>query len=238
MPKTGPNATVAVVPKALTKGARMRELETREHLRREFLAIQETVKATEIVLPFVFFDGANLPGGACKMRKGDHIWLFLERSRKVGANQGAGQKERSTSRKEWARVSVDDLMLVRGEVIVPHHFDFYHFLINKIDGRKGRRLFEYSSTAELDPNPTNDEPFDPLSSLNEYKQKTSGMVTEADSSLEGYHDDPTLTKVVDRRWYERNKHIYPASVWEEYDPNKPFSNAARKDAEGNAMFFS
>lgn len=25
-------------------------------------------------------------------------------------------------------------------------------------------------------------------------------------------------KVVERRWYERNKHIFPASRWEIYDP--------------------
>lgn len=26
-------------------------------------------------------------------------------------------------------------------------------------------------------------------------------------------------KVVERRWYEQNKHIFPASRWEIYDPN-------------------
>lgn len=26
-------------------------------------------------------------------------------------------------------------------------------------------------------------------------------------------------KVVERRWYERNKHIFPASRWEVYDPS-------------------
>lgn len=27
-----------------------------------------------------------------------------------------------------------------------------------------------------------------------------------------------IGKVVERRWYERNKHIFPASRWELYDP--------------------
>ena len=27
-------------------------------------------------------------------------------------------------------------------------------------------------------------------------------------------------KVVQRSWYERNKHIFPASRWEPYDPEK------------------
>lgn len=28
--------------------------------------------------------------------------------------------EKAAARREWARVGVDDLMLVRGEVIIPH----------------------------------------------------------------------------------------------------------------------
>jgi protein FAM50 len=59
-----------------------------------------------------------------------------------------------------------------------------------------------------------------------------------DKELEGYHDDPAVTKVVDRRWYEKNKHIFPASVWEEYNPDKALRKAERKDAEGNTFFFS
>jgi protein FAM50 len=68
-------------------------------------------------------------------------------------------------------------------------------------------------------------------------KKSSGTVTPLDSHLEGYHDDPNLTKVVDRRWYERNKHIFPASVWEEFDPEKDYSKAVKRDPGGNAFFF-
>lgn len=80
--------------------------------------MQEAVKAADISLPFVFFDGSNTPGGICQMKKGDHVWLFLDKARKVGAELGVGGADKS--RREWARVGVDDLMLVRGEVIVPH----------------------------------------------------------------------------------------------------------------------
>lgn len=59
-----------------------------------------------------------------------------------------------------------------------------------------------------------------------------------DSELEGALDDPAGTKVVDRRWYERNKHIYPASTWEEFDSTRDYSKGTRKDGEGNAYFFS
>ena len=57
-------------------------------------------------------------------------------------------------------------------------------------------------------------------------------------NLEGADEDPTFTKVVDRRWYKRNKHIFPASVWEEFEPAKDYSNSTRRDAQGNAFFFS
>jgi len=96
----------------------LREAQTRETLRKEFLQIQEQVKATEIDIPFVFYDGTNIPGGVSRVKKGDFIWLFLDKSRKVGADLGVGEK--ANSRREWARIGVDDLMLVRGNIIIPH----------------------------------------------------------------------------------------------------------------------
>ena len=117
--RLGPNASVSMAPKALTKSALLKEAATRESLRREFLNIQEAIKGTTIAVPFVFYDGTNIPGGVCKIKKGDHVWLFLDKSRKVGAELGVGGEKAKASR-EWARVGVDDLMLVRGEIIVPH----------------------------------------------------------------------------------------------------------------------
>lgn len=117
--RLGPNSKISYTPKALTKSALLREAQTRELLRKEFLAVQEAVKATDIVIPFVFYDGTNIPGGTCRVKKGDFVWLFLDRSRKVGAELGVAGGDK-TSRREWARVGVDDLMMVRGEVIIPH----------------------------------------------------------------------------------------------------------------------
>lgn len=33
-------------------------------------------------------------------------------------------------------------------------------------------------------------------------------------------DESHPGKIVTRRWYEKNKHIFPASRWELYDPTK------------------
>lgn len=76
--------------------------------------------------------------------------------------------------------------------------------------------------------------YNPLARPGTTKKVEPPTVTD----LEGTDDDPTLTKVVDRRWYERNKHIYPASVWEEFDPAKDYSQGFRKDTQGNTFFFS
>ena len=120
--KVMPNTSVSVVPKPQTKRSLLQESQAREALRKEFLQLQERVKATEIAIPFVFYDGSNIPGGICRVKKGDFMWVFLDGSRKVGAGLGVGGKdgEGAKARREWARVGVDDLMLVRGEIIIPH----------------------------------------------------------------------------------------------------------------------
>ena len=240
--RLGPNSNLTMAPKAMTKSALLREAQTREQLRKEFLLMQEAVKATEIIIPFVFYDGTNIPGGACKVKKGDYAWLFLDRSRKVGAELGIGSGERAKSRNEWARVGVDDLMLVRGEIIIPHHYEFYYFLVNKCLGPNSTPLFDYAATTKpprdrLSPEHMSDD-YNPISVPSKTKKTNNGHVTPADGRLEGVNDDPNFTKVVDRRWYEKNKHIFPASVWEEFDPGKNYANDVRKDAEGNAFFFS
>jgi hypothetical protein len=112
-----PNAAVALQPKAQTKSALLREAQLKDALKKEYSQLQEAVKATEFLIPFVFYSGKNIPGGVCRMKKGDFVWLFLERARKVGAGL-IGQGEHT--RKDWARISVDDLMVVKGDIIIPH----------------------------------------------------------------------------------------------------------------------
>ena len=118
--RLGPNKDVSVAPKVMTKAALLREAQTREKLRKDFLVAQEAVKNTEIIVPFVFYDGTNVPGGKCKVKKGDLVWVLLDRARRIAAELGSSEGERSSSRREWARIGVDDLVLVRGDVIIPH----------------------------------------------------------------------------------------------------------------------
>ncbi|KAH6614898.1 XAP5, circadian clock regulator-domain-containing protein [Boeremia exigua] len=234
--KLGANTRVGLKPRVMTKSALQREAQQADVARQDFLKLRERVKATEVAIPFVFYDGTNVPGGLCRVKKGDHIWLFLDKARKVGAELGVGG---DNSRRNWARVSVDDLMLVRGEVILPHHYEFYYFLFNNVAGFNGP-IFDWSTQlSKASPVIKSDgqEKIDEYDPLNPKKNKDQ-EVRLPDEELEGYHDDSTITKVVDRRWYEKNKHIFPASVWEEYSPDKVFTKAGRKDAEGNGFFFA
>lgn len=124
-----PNSAVGLQPKAMTKSAMLKEAQLKEALKKEYLRIQEAVRATEFVLPFAFYDGKNVPGGKVRLKKGDKIWLFLERARKLGAELGRGDK----GRKDWARISVDDLMVVRGDIIIPHvsiHHSYHSFRLH------------------------------------------------------------------------------------------------------------
>ena len=121
------------------------------------------------------------------------------------------------------------------------HYDFYYFIINHTLGPNNRMLFDYSSEPPTStvPSSTSDsanlDNYNPLS-VPSAKPKATEEVPKAD--LEGLNDDPTFTKVVDRRWYERNKHIFPASVWQEFDPEKDYQKEVKRDLGGNAFFFS
>ncbi|RMZ87338.1 hypothetical protein DV736_g5433, partial [Chaetothyriales sp. CBS 134916] len=239
--KLAPNPNSAIpAPKAKTKATLAAEALERERLRKEFLDLQEKVRNTEIAVPFVFHDGNNIPGGFVKVRKGDRAWLILERARKIGAETGAGgsgskggstnHRGKGDNRRQWARVGVDDLMLLRGEVIIPPHYEIYYFIVNKTPDpfRHGKVLFDYTGVAAVD---TED------SAQGEDVQL---LRVPGKDEPEGHDDDPSYTKVVDRRWYERNKHIYPASTWREFKADKQFEDGThgKTDAEGNAFFFS
>lgn len=235
--KLGANSSIGLKPRVMTKTALHREAQQADLARQEFLIMRAAVRATEVAIPFVFYDGTNLPGGRCRLKKGEQIWLFLDKARKVGAERGVGGDK---GRRNWARVSVDDLLLVRGEVILPHHYEIYHFLFNKVTGFHGP-LFDFSAqptkatpAAEDGKSEADAMPYDPLNP-NRKKGNTPSALPE--DELEGFGDDPALTKVVDRRWYERNKHLFPASGWVEYAPDKDLSNVQRKDTQGNSFFF-
>lgn len=233
-----PNARFADMPRAKTKATLAKEAILREQLKADFHKVQAIVKATEIKIRFTFYDGADTPGGIVRVKKGDLIWLFLDRARKVGAHMTSGDR----TLREWARISVDDLMMIRDGIIVPHHYEIYYFIVQKARGFKGEILFDYSaepttmmSEAQDTDNDSANSSYNPLSRPG--KKPTQAHGADEDL-LEGGDIPASKTRVVDRRWYEKNKHLYPANTWAAFDPEKDYSSNVRTDAEGNRFFFS
>ena len=87
-------------------------------------------------------------------------------------------------------MSADSLLYIKEDLIIPHHYTFYDLIVTKARGKSGP-LFHF------------DVHDDVRIGLNDSR-------VEKDESHPG--------KVVQRGWYERNKHIFPASRWEGYDP--------------------
>eukprot|EP01031_Cornospumella_fuschlensis_P027418 gene27418-33117_t len=92
--------------------------------------------------------------------------------------------------KELRSVSNEDLLYVKEDLIIPQHLSFYDLIITQARGKSGP-LFHFD--------------------VHEDVRIVNDARVEKDESHPG--------KVVERRWFEKNKHIFPASRWEIYDPN-------------------
>ncbi|XP_042536293.1 protein FAM50B [Dipodomys spectabilis] len=93
--------------------------------------------------------------------------------------------------RELRAAGVEQLMYIKEDLILPHYHTFYHFIITKARGKSGP-LFNFDVHDDV--------------------RLLSDATMEKDESHAG--------KVVLRSWYEKNKHIFPASRWEPYDPEK------------------
>jgi len=100
--------------------------------------------------------------------------------------------------------SADQLMYVKEDLIIPQHNTFYDFIVSRARGKSGP-LFSFDVHDDV--------------------RLVSDARIEKDESHAG--------KVVLRNWYERNKHIFPASRWEPYDPTKLDEKYSVADAKQN-----
>ncbi|KAJ7097731.1 XAP5, circadian clock regulator-domain-containing protein [Mycena belliarum] len=154
------------------------ERKERERLRLEWLQKQEDIKNEEIEVTYSFWDGSgHRKSVTCK--KGDAISAFLEKCRH--------------QLPELRGVSTDNLMYIKEDLIIPHHYTFYDFIINKARGKSGP-LFNFDVHDDV--------------------RLLADATKEKDESHAG--------KVVERSYYQRNKHIFPASRWEVFDPEKNY----------------
>ncbi|ORX37743.1 XAP5, circadian clock regulator-domain-containing protein [Kockovaella imperatae] len=152
----------------------------REDLRKEWLAKQELTKSEAIEVTYSYWDGSG-HRKTVECKKGDDIATFLGKCRSQVS--------------ELRGTSVDNLMYIKEDLIIPHHYTFYDFIINKARGKSGP-LFNFDVHDDI------------------------RMV--ADATVE--KDESHAGKVVQRSWYNRFKHIFPASRWEVYDPDKNYGH--------------
>ncbi|KAJ8017156.1 hypothetical protein DPEC_G00014830 [Dallia pectoralis] len=104
------------------------------------------------------------------------------------------QKALEVLRKDFSELraaGVEQLMYIKEDLIIPHHHSFYDFIVTKARGKSGP-LFSFDVHDDI--------------------RLVNDATVEKDESHAG--------KVVLRSWYEKNKHIFPASRWEPYDPEK------------------
>ncbi|SPO20004.1 related to xap-5 protein [Ustilago trichophora] len=172
-----PNVDTSFLPDRDREEAERR---MREELRQEWLRKQEEMKKEDVEITYSYWDGTgHRKTVVCK--KGDTIAHFLERCRQQVS--------------ELRGISVDSMMYIKEDLIIPHHYSFYDFIVNKARGKSGP-LFNFDVHDDI------------------------RLV--ADASVE--KDESHAGKVVERSFYNRNKHVWPYSRWEVYDPKKDYGN--------------
>ena len=177
-----PNVDTSFLPDRARDQAETAE---RERLRAEWQTAQDTLKAEPIRITFSYWDGTG-HRRSVDCVKGDTISKFLEKTKSLF--------------KELKNVSVDSLMFVKEDLILPQHFSFYDLIVTKARGKSGP-LFSFDVQDDV------------------------RLLHDATREKEDTH----AGKVVERRWYEKNKHIFPASRWEVFDPEKEYGNYSISD---------
>ncbi|KAI8112605.1 hypothetical protein M9434_003926 [Picochlorum sp. BPE23] len=103
----------------------------------------------------------------------------------------AVQQQLAPDFREIKSSSSSSLMYIKEDVILPHTMTFYELISKKAQGKSGP-LFQFD--------------------VQEY------TVTQSDPRMKS--KDRHAGKVVERQFYSKNKHIFPFSAWEPYDPEK------------------
>ncbi|XVE67110.1 hypothetical protein DITRI_Ditri08aG0134100 [Diplodiscus trichospermus] len=172
-----PNVETSFLPDSEREAEEQAE---RERLRKQWIREQEQIKNEPLEITYSYWDGTG-HRRVIQVRKGDKIGEFLR----------AVQQQLAPEFREIRTTSVENLLYVKEDLIIPHQHSFYELIINKARGKSGP-LFHFDVHEDVR--------------------------TIADATIE--KDESHAGKVVERHWYEKNKHIFPASRWEIYDPTK------------------
>mmetsp|Transcript_5398 Transcript_5398/g.13064 ORF Transcript_5398/g.13064 Transcript_5398/m.13064 type:complete len:334 (-) Transcript_5398:186-1187(-) len=106
--------------------------------------------------------------------------------------------------RELRGVASDNLLYIKEDLIIPHDMSFHYMIETKARGKSGP-LFHFDVHEDIR--------------------------TVNDARIE--KDESHAGKIVERHWYERNKHIFPASRWEVFDPSKKWEKYSIHGGEVN-----
>mmetsp|Transcript_25225 Transcript_25225/g.42264 ORF Transcript_25225/g.42264 Transcript_25225/m.42264 type:complete len:337 (+) Transcript_25225:163-1173(+) len=176
-----PNAVTGFLP---DRDRDREERQLKEKLKGEWEAKQNKVKEEQLEVTYSYWDGAG-HRKTLQLKKGNTIGEFLK----------AVREQLSVDYREMRTASVENLIYIKEDLIIPHEFSFYWMIVNKARGKSGP-LFNFD--------------------VHEDVRMVNDASVEKDESHAG--------KVVERHWYDKNKHIFPASRWEVFDPTKNYGS--------------
>lgn len=158
------------------------EKRLRSELESKWKAQQDAIKNEIIQVTYSYWDGTG-HRHTIKVKKGTRIEQFLEKAR----------KDIMEAFHELRGISCENLMYIKEDLIIPHHYSFYDLIVTKARGKSGP-LFHFDVHDDV--------------------RLVGNASIEKDESHAG--------KIVTRAYYERNQHIFPVNRWEVYDPAKKF----------------
>jgi len=132
--------------------------------------------------------------------------VVVKKGDTIGTFLEATRKDLSKEFRELTNISSEALIYVKEDLIIPQDITFYDLIATKARGKSG-----------------------PLFNFDVHDDVRVGAIdrrVEKDESHPG--------KVVERRWYDRNKHIFPASRWEIFDPIKDYGRYTIHGGELNS----
>ncbi|CAF0810501.1 unnamed protein product [Adineta ricciae] len=182
----------------------------REKLRQEWVEKQQKLKNEEVDLVFSYWDGSG-HRRSVRIKKRMTIQMFLSKALEILRKENMFNELKSAS--------VDQLIFVKDDVILPHHYSFYDFIVTRARGRTGL-LFTFTESLKLNTIIEVPASATTTTDVNSGDSPSSSGVNDNQPGGSSAH----AGKICLRSWYERNKHIFPACRWEPYDPEKRWNS--------------
>ncbi|KAF1002121.1 hypothetical protein AG4045_016361 [Apium graveolens] len=142
----------------------------RERLRKQWLREQEHIKNEPLQITYSYYDGA-----------GDSIGEFLR----------AVQQQLAPEFREIRTTSVENLLYVKEDLIIPHQHSFYELIVNKARGKSGP-LFHFDVHEDVrtiaDATIEKDEIYDPTKKWERYTIHVARCQSESEAEVETTED--------------------------------------------------